>query len=458
MSMADKLDPNDLGRKVPMTMAEVQQYLRKELQFDGLQTPKIQHEYLFLCNLLEKKGALGDGGLLRRPFTFAALFVFRRFVWALSGSVIGDESCSRGVVGMSFWWCLRKASCFFSYFHYSICPRTLTLDGTLDLLVSGDSRMADVSTDLYQEIFGSNDDSLSQGLHNKSLRRFPDIEAHVPIIMNAKRPIYPVSRFCEEFTEVLKCSYYRGKVLHNIDQLPQHLGVIMDGNRRYSRHRGLGSVLDGHQVGAYKLLQVLSWAFSSGVRNLTVWALSDDNLKRGSQELNPLFSMMAEYIEEIVAGDSAFLVPEIRFRVIGNKSILPDHLNHMIDKAEAATSQNTKFNLQMAIGYGGRSEITRAARLAVKAKVSQEGLSVEEAVQNITEADISRQTYSAQLGLPQIDTILRTSGENRLSGFALWESHHAEFEVVEENWPELKQSTFLRSLLDLSKRNRRLGV
>ncbi|KAH8680410.1 putative undecaprenyl diphosphate synthase-domain-containing protein [Ilyonectria robusta] len=359
---------------------------------------------------------------------------------------------------MSFWWCLRKASCFLSHFHYSICPRTLTLDGTLDLLVSGDSRMADVSTDLYHEIFGSNHDSLFKGLPNESLRRFPDIEAHVPTIVNAKRPIYSVSRFCEEFTEVLKCSYYRGKVLHNVDQLPQHLGVIMDGNRRYSRHSGLGSVLDGHQVGAYKLLQVLSWAFSSGVRNLTVWALSDDNLKRGSQELNPLFSMMAEYIEEIVAGDAAFLVPEIRFRVVGNRSILPDHLNHMIDKAEAATSQNIKFNLQMAIGYGGRSEITRAARLVVKAKVLQEGLSVEEAVKNITEADISRQTYSAQLGLPQIDTILRTSGENRLSGFALWESHHAEFAIVEENWPELRQSTFLRSLLDLSKRNRRLGV
>lgn len=458
MSMADKLDPNDLGRKVPMTMTEVEQYLQNELQFDGHQTPKIQHEYLFLCNLLEKKGAPGDGGLLRRPFTFAALFLFRRFVWALSVNVIRDERCSRGVVDMSFWWCLRKASCFLSHFHYSICPRTLTLDGTLDLLVSGDSRMADVSTDLYHEIFGSNHDSLFKGLPNESLRRFPDIEAHVPTIVNAKRPIYSVSRFCEEFTEVLKCSYYRGKVLHNVDQLPQHLGVIMDGNRRYSRHRGLGSVLDGHQVGAYKLLQVLSWAFSSGVRNLTIWALSDDNLKRGSQELNLLFSMMADYIEEIVAGDAAFLVPEIRFRVVGNRSILPDHLNHMIDKAEAATSQNTKFNLQMAIGYGGRSEITRAARLAVKAKVSQEGLSVGEAVENIADADISRQIYSVQLGLPQIDTILRTSGENRLSGFALWESHHAEFAIFEENWPELKQSTFLRSLLDLSKRNRRLGV
>lgn len=288
MSMADKLDSNDLGRKVPMTMAEVEQYLRKELQFDGHQAPKIQREYVWQCNLLNKNGAPGYGELLRRPFTFAALFLFRRFVWALSGSVIGDESCSRGVVGMPLWWCLRKASCFLSYFHYSIYPRTLTLDGTLDLLVSGNPRMDDVSTDLYLEIFGSNEDSLFKGLPNESLRRFPDMEAHVPTIKNAKRPIHPVSGFCEEFAEALKCSYYRSRVVRSIDQLPQHLGVIMDGNRRYSRHRGLGSVLDGHQVGAYKLLQVLSWAFSSGVRNLTVWALSDDNLKRGSQELNPL--------------------------------------------------------------------------------------------------------------------------------------------------------------------------
>ncbi|KAF3245263.1 hypothetical protein TWF192_007464 [Orbilia oligospora] len=337
-----------------------------------------------------------------------------------------------------------------------MCPHILTFDGTLDLLVSGNPRMVNVPLDLYREIFGSKG-TPPISLPGGSLRQFSDMEVHLPRMAIDQRPMPIVSSFNEELKELIKCSYYRGKLSSSPGHPPRHLGVIMDGNRRYSRGRGLGGVLAGHQVGAHKLLQVMSWAFSSGVRNLTVWALSDDNLKRGPQELNPLFSMMADYIHEMMMGDAPFSVPDVRFRVVGDRSILPDYLNEMIIKAETSTAENSKFNFQIAIGYGGRSEVTRATKMAVSQMV-KEGLSLEEAIEKVGEADISRQTYSAQLGLPHIDAILRTSGENRLSGFALWESHHAEFAIVEENWPALRQSTFLKSLLDLSKRNRRFGA
>jgi short-chain Z-isoprenyl diphosphate synthase len=458
MSMADKLDPKDMGRKVPSTMVEVEQYLRNELSFDADELLKILDGNSKLCSIRENMKKQGVGKFWRMPCTTFRLGIFKTFVWILSGNVLAQEGLSCGILGRSFWWCVRRVHCFFSYFHYSICPQTLTFDGTLNLLVAGNPGMGNVLTDLHREIFGSKDGAALAGLPEKGLRRFADMEAHLPRMEIDERPLPTVVGFREEVVELVKCSYYRGKLARSISHPPRHLGVIMDGNRRYSRKRGLNSVLAGHQVGAHKLLQVMSWSFSSGVQNLTVWALSDDNLKRGPQELNPLFSMMAEYIREMMMGDAPFSIPEVRFRVVGDRSILPDHLNELIMAAENATAQNTKFNLQIAIGYGGRSEVTRATKLAVNAKMAQEGVSLEEAVETITEADISRQTYSAQLGLPHIDAILRTSGENRLSGFALWESHHAEFAIVGENWPALRQSTFLRSLLDLSHRNRRLGA
>ncbi|KAF3903275.1 hypothetical protein ABW20_dc0109063 [Dactylellina cionopaga] len=456
MSMADKLDPKDNGRKVPNTMVEVEEYLKGELSFDSDILLKINKDSFELCSIRAEMRRQGVAGFLRRPLASFKLFLFHKYTRGLSRNVL-SQGKSHSIFHAPVWWALRKLHYFISQFHYSMCPQSLTFDGTLDLLVSGNPRMANVPLDLYREIFGIKGNP-PVDLPGKGLRRFSDMEAHLPRMEIDQRPMPTILRFHEEVVEMAKCSYYRGILAQSPGHPPRHLGVIMDGNRRYSRSKGLDNVLAGHQVGAHKLIQVMSWAFSSGVQNLTVWALSDDNLKRGPQELNPLFSMMSEYIRDMMMGDASFSVPNVRFRVVGDQSILPDYLNEMITKAEAATAQNTKFNLQIAIGYGGRSEVTRATKLAVNAKMVQEGMLLEEAVEKVGEADITRQTYSAQLGLPQIDAILRTSGENRLSGFALWESHHAEFAIVEENWPALRQSTFLRSLFDLSKRNRRFGA
>ena len=458
MIMADKLDPKDKGRRVPSTMAEVEEYLGKELSFDVDELLKINKEGMKLTSIRKEMKKQGVGKFLRKPLASLKLLLFRRFVWKLSHNVLAQEGRSRGILGRPFWWCVRKIHCFLSYFHYSMCPQTLSFDGTLNLLVTGIPRMENIPMELYREIFGSKGGAPLDALPEKALRSFSDMEAHLPRMEIDEGPMPIIAGFREEVVELVKCSYYRGKLASNNGHQPQHLGVIMDGNRRYSRHRELSSILSGHQVGARKLLQVISWTFSCGIQNLTVWALSDDNLKRGPQELNSLFFMMTEYIREMIMGDAPFSIPEIRFRVVGDRSVLPDYLNNMIVGAEAATAQNSKFNLQIALGYGGRSEVTRATKLAVNAKMLQERLSLEAAIERITEADISRQTYSAQLELPQIDAILRTSGENRLSGFALWESHHAEFAIVQENWPALRQSTFLGSLLDLSKRNRRFGA
>ena len=162
------------------------------------------------------------------------------------------------------------------------------------------------------------------------------------------------------------------------------------------------------------------------------------SLKQGSQEINLLSVMMADYIHEMLMGDAPYPIPEVRFRVLGDRSFLRDYLNELIDGAEAAPAQNSRFNLQIALGYGGRLRIAGATKLAVSAKMEKERLSLGATVEKINEAGTSRHTYSALLQLQQIDAIIRTSGENRLSGFALWESHHAEFAIIQQNWPALR--------------------
>ena len=458
MSMADKLDPNDKGRPVPNTMAEVETYLQEWLSLDVDELLKISDETVRLSSVRKETGKQNMRHCLTMSLALAKVWLLKMFVRKISNSVLAQGSRSEAMIQRPALWCVRKPHRFLSYFHYSMCPRVLTFDGTLELLVASHPQLEHIPLELYREIFGSKEEVTLDDLPEKALRTFSGSKALLPRMRIDERPMTLAPGFSEEVVELIKCSYYRGMLAQNTTHLPQHLGVIMDGNRRYSRHRDLNNVFSGHQVGAQKLLQVLSWTFSNGIRNLTVWALSDDNLKRVPEELNSLFSLMAEYTREMLTGDAPFSVPDIRFRVVGDRSVLPAYLNEMIDHAETATAKNTKFNLQIALGYGGRSEITRATKLAVQAKVEREGLSPEVAIEKITEEDISRHTYSAQLDLPQIDTIIRTSGENRLSGFALWESHHAEFAIVRENWPALRQSTFLRCLLDLSKRSRRFGA
>ncbi|KAG6548117.1 hypothetical protein Mapa_010397 [Marchantia paleacea] len=180
------------------------------------------------------------------------------------------------------------------------------------------------------------------------------------------------SSFRAAVTEHLKCAYLRTRLAGSGRQLPRHLGVIMDGNRRFSRQNGLGSVLEGHRIGARRLLQFMTWSFSVGIDNLTVWALSDDNLKRGQEELGHLFAMMADFIREILMGDAPLTVIDLRIRVIGDRSILPAALNEAIDAVEESTKGEKKLNLQLALDYGGRREVIRAVKAAVQARARED--------------------------------------------------------------------------------------
>lgn len=451
MSMADKLNKEDRGRPLPTTMPEVEAYLQERLPMD---INEMLHLTAHIFNLLDPWSGQSSSTSPTQFLASCKLWLFRSYTWKVCDKALLPNGTSK--YGAGAWWCIEKLHAAISLFHYSLCPDVLTFNGTLRLIISANPRMKLVLKDLSLEIFGVHDGSMKQDFMQVPQHHF-DIEAHLPKMETDDLPALRTVTLYEDLLEWFICADYRKRLSKTISGRPQHLGIVMDGNRRYSREKRLRSVLSGHEVGAHKLLQVSTWAFSSGILNLTVWALSNDNLKRGPQELNPLFSMMDEYISQMMLGEASFTLPEIRFRVVGDRSILPENLQSTIAQAEAATARNTKFNLQVALGYGGRSEVIHATKLAINARTEQ-GVHAHDAVANLSETDVSRHIYSTQLGIPHIDAILRTSGENRLSGFALWESQHAEFCILKENWPALKQSSFLRAMLDLSRRNRRLGA
>ncbi|CAM6082999.1 unnamed protein product [Calypogeia fissa] len=458
MKMAKILTPYEEGqdRTVPTTLREVTDYLSKQIKF----APSDFRESLGAP--FRKKGGHPFGGAARRkpqasmlfqPLSWLKFYIFVHLIRDLSYGIFASGSPDFRP-GMVLWVC-QKLQPVFSQFHYSLCPGLLTFDGLFELLSEREPSLRMASDEVYGEIFGV------ENAAKTKYRQSKDKNISAPHIGNEDEMAPPLATIpspsvYSEVMEHLKCAYLRGQLQGQ--SVPQHLGVIMDGNRRFSKQNHLGGPTEGHEKGARKLLECMSWSISAGVRNLTVWALSDDNLKREKGELDPLFAMMADYIQEMVMGHTPISVLDIRLRVVGDRSILPENLCKIIDAAERATRHNSRFNLQLALGYGGRAETTRAMKRALEFQAREKGLSMEEAVSSLTPSDVSKHTYSAELGLPEMDAILRTSGEKRLSGFALWETHGAEISFVGAPWPALKESDFLNSIVDLSGRNRRFGA
>ncbi|CAM6111066.1 unnamed protein product [Calypogeia fissa] len=470
MNMAKILTPYEEGqdRTVPTTLREVTDYLSKQVKFapSDLREFSTMDGYVMesLGAPIRKKGGRPFGGALRpklqasmlfQPLSWLKFYIFVHLIRDLSNGIFasGSPDFRPGMV----LWVFQKLQPVFCQFHYSLCPGFLTFDGLFELFSEREPSLRMASDEVYGEIFGVENAAKTKCRQSQD----KNMSAHLPHLGNEDEMAPPLATIpspsvYSEVMEHLKCAYLRGQLQGH--SVPQHLGVIMDGNRRFSKQNHLGGPLEGHEKGARKLLECMSWSFSSGVRNLTVWALSDDNLKRGMGELDPLFAMMADYIQEIFMGNTPISVLDIRFRVVGDRSILPEKLCKIIDAAERATRHNSRFNLQLALGYGGRAETTRAMKRALEFQAREKGLSMEEAVSSLTPSDVSKHTYSAELGLPEMDAILRTSGEKRLSGFALWETHGAEISFVGAHWPALKESDFLQSIVDLSGRNRRFGA
>ena len=239
----------------------------------------------------------------------------------------------------------------------------------------------------------------------------------------------------------------RGKVAAS--EPPRHVGVILDGNRRWAREVGLLDPTDGHRAGAAKIVDLLDWAEEAGVECVTLWLLSTDNLHRPSAELDPLLDIIATAVEGLAAPDRRW-----RLRVVGAPEALPPSLAERVGTAVASTEGRDGMAVNAAIGYGGRQEIADAVRKLLLWHAEQ-GTSIEELAEVLDVDHIAEHLYTS--GQPDPDLVIRTSGEQRLSGFLMWQSVYSEFYFTEAFWPQFRRIDFLRALRDYDRRHRRHG-
>ncbi len=235
--------------------------------------------------------------------------------------------------------------------------------------------------------------------------------------------------------------------------MPRHVGIIVDGNRRYARKHGFAEIQKAYDVGANKLDELLIWCDEVGINAVTLWVFSIDNLKRPPAEIAAILGAIETKISAL-AGDAFVGRKQIRIKPAGRLNLLPATTAAVMRRAEEATAKHTGLTVTIAIAYGGREEIADAMRELVRSKIRQ-GFNPDEIVDHISPEAIDRHLYTA--GLPDPDLIIRTSGELRLSGFLLWQSAQSELFFSDVNWPAFRRIDFYRAIRSFQSRDRRYG-
>jgi len=252
----------------------------------------------------------------------------------------------------------------------------------------------------------------------------------------------------ENFAKVVKPKSEEAELLAQIDfaRLPNHIAIIMDGNGRWAKQRGKPRIF-GHREGAESVRSILDTCARLGIKAVTLYAFSTENWKRPEDEVSGLMQMLNFYLKKELG---MVHKNNIRFQAIGKISGLSEDIQKQIRAAEAKTAQNTGTVLSVALNYGGRAEITEAARRAAEQLLAQ-GKSLE----RLTEEDIERNLYTR--GLPEVDLMVRTSGEFRISNFLLWQLAYSEIYVTPTLFPDFRRAEIFRAIIDFQKRERRFG-
>ncbi|MFC9834629.1 isoprenyl transferase [Rhodococcus sp. NPDC127530] len=247
-------------------------------------------------------------------------------------------------------------------------------------------------------------------------------------------------------------SIYERRLLKRLDGLqhPRHIAVMCDGNRRWARENGFEDVSHGHRMGALKISEMLGWCDAAGIEMATIYLLSTENLRRDPGELDTLLEIITDVVEEISGPDKNWSV-----KIVGALDLLPAEQSRRLRDAAAGTEGRTGTHVNVAIGYGGRQEIADAVQSLLSEKLLA-GLSGDDLVKSITIDGIDGHLYTS--GQPDPDLVIRTSGEQRLSGFLLWQSAYSEIWFTEAYWPEFRRVDFLRALRDYAARHRRFGI
>ena len=238
--------------------------------------------------------------------------------------------------------------------------------------------------------------------------------------------------------------HHHGAGQVDMSRLPRHIAIIMDGNGRWAKQRGLPRTA-GHKVGAETFRKIATYCKDLGVEYLTVYAFSTENWKRPSDEVGTLMALLIEYFTKEI--DELFS-NNVRIRIIGAYEEFAPTVRNVIERAMKRTENNTGLNLNIALNYGSRAEILRAANLAMRQALA-EGKS------EITADMLEQNLYTA--GQPEVDLVIRTSGEHRFSNFLLYQISYAEFVFPEEFWPDFSDEAYLEALRVFQSRSRRFG-
>ena len=243
---------------------------------------------------------------------------------------------------------------------------------------------------------------------------------------------------------------YEARMLHRLpDLVPRHVGVMLDGNRRWARSVG-ADTSHGYRAGAANIEPLLGWCEEVGVEVVTLWLLSNDNLtNRPSEQMNGLLDIIADSVETLAA--------ERRWRLhpVGALDLLPDHTSQRIAAAAASTQDVEGMLVNVAVGYGGRREIADAVRSLLR-EHAELGTSLTDLAEQLDVEHIAAHLYTR--GQPDPDLVIRTSGEQRLGGFLLWQSAGSEFYFCEAYWPDFRRVDFLRAIRAYALRERRHGA
>ena len=282
-------------------------------------------------------------------------------------------------------------------------------------------------------------------------RQSPDTE----IVLPGLDRVGDLLRRMRVWLRTLAYAGYERRLLRQVQggPMPRHVGIILDGNRRHAREQGERDFRRIYAVGAGKLDEVLDWCADLGVRAVTLWVCSTDNLSRPKEEVSGILAAI-ELKMRSLAADPRIHRLGVRVEAIGRLDLLPAALVSALEAARRATRRNRQMILTIAANYGGREEIADAMR-SLLLEFAERGLSAEEATSEITPDAIRRHLYLPTL--PDPDLIIRTSGELRLSGFLLWQSVYSEFHFTDVNWPAFRRIDLLRAIRTFQFRDRRFG-
>lgn len=248
----------------------------------------------------------------------------------------------------------------------------------------------------------------------------------------------------------------RRELAQSRSELPRHIAVLCDGNRRWARDAGFDDVSYGYRMGAAKIAEMLRWCQAAGIELTTVYLLSTENLQRDPDELAALIEIITDIVEQICAPENRWSV-----RTVGDLELIGEEPARRLREATERTLGSTGaavpgvLQVNVAVCYGGRQEIVDAVR-GLLGKELANGATAEQLIESVTVDAISENLYTS--GQPDPDLVIRTSGEQRLSGFLLWQSAYSEMWFTEAHWPAFRRVDFLRALRDYTNRHRRHGL